>query len=361
VAALQERTISLILGAQGGIAMHPAGSSGFVFRGRDRRAGVVVALVALFAAARATATSTGEPIEPLPLTVDLNAALVQLGERLFADPNVSHGRTRSCASCHPLDAAGVDGQPRATAATAGTTLRNTPTIFNVGFNRFLNWDGATERLEPHDERVLLKPALMGTTWKELLERLSSTRDYAPLFAALPSPGVTRDNVLAALASYERSLVTPNSRFDRYLRGERSALSAEELQGYLLFKDYGCVQCHQGINIGGNLLQKFGVFTETAASATGGAPVDQGRFDATGRPRDRGVFRVPSLRNVAVTAPYFHDGRAPTLEAAVYTMARVQLGRDLAPEQIRMIVAFLGTLTGEYRGKPLRPPAAGAPP
>lgn len=164
-------------------------------------------------------------------------------------------------------------------------------------------------------------------------------------------------MLDALASFERSLITPNSRFDRYLRGERSALTTTEQRGYELFKSYGCVACHQGMNIGGNLFQKFGVFEDPVTRAPPNAPVDLGRYRVTKVTRDRGVFRVPSLRNVAVTGPYFHDGRAATLEEAVETMADLQLGRKLSLEEIGLIAQFLHSLTGEYGGKPL---AAAAP-
>jgi cytochrome c peroxidase len=162
-------------------------------------------------------------------------------------------------------------------------------------------------------------------------------------------------VVDALVSYERSLVTPNARFDRYLRGERQALNNEELKGYELFKGYGCASCHQGVNVGGNLFQKFGVFPDPAAPPNPREEVDLGRFNVTKVARDREVFRVPSLRNVALTAPYFHDGRARTLKKAVGTMARVQLGRWLRPQEIDVIVQFLHTLTGEYRSRPLAVP------
>ena len=146
-------------------------------------------------------------------------------------------------------------------------------------------------------------------------------------------GLTRANILAALASFERSLLTPNARFDRYLRGEQHALTAPEQQGYRLFTAYGCVACHQGMNIGGNMYQKFGVFAEPGGGESPAAVVDLGRYAVTKVPRDRAVFRVPSLRNVAVTAPYFHDGRARTLEDAVETMVRVQLGRTLTTRRL----------------------------
>jgi cytochrome c peroxidase len=249
----------------------------------------------------------------------------------------------------------MDGQPRAIAADGTLYLRNTPTIYNVGLNAMLNWDGIATTLETHAEIVLLNPHLMNTTWPELLAKLQADADYVTNFNATYSKGLTPANILAALASFERSLLTPNSRFDRYLRGEQHALTAPELQGYRLFKAYGCVACHQGINIGGNMYQKFGIFAEPGGGESPAAMVDLGRYAITKVPRDRGVFRVPSLRNVAVTAPYFHDGRARTLEDAVDTMAKAQLGMALTPEEIGFLVQFLQTLTGEYRGRPVATP------
>ncbi len=304
------------------------------------------------------ATAPLEPISPLPLTVDEDARRVSLGSHLFADVRVSGSNRVSCATCHPLDRGGVDGLPRSIGSN-GKLLRNTPTMFNVRFNLYLNWDGAHESLPIHTEAVLLGPALMATTWPELVAKLKGDAVYARDFGQIYPDGVTRANVLDALVTYERSLITPNARFDRYLRGQRDAITPDEAHGYQLFKSYGCVACHQGINIGGNLLQRFGVFAVPDAA---GASVDKsevGRKRITEDPRDEGVYRVPSLRNVAVTAPYFHDGRAATLEVAVQTMAKAQLGRTLSNEDIRLIVAFLRTLTGEYKGQLLSNKAAPA--
>jgi cytochrome c peroxidase len=172
------------------------------------------------------------------------------------------------------------------------------------------WDGIADTLEAHAEIVLRNPSLMNITWSEVLARLGADEGYVSGFQAAYPDGLTRPNVLNALASFERSLETPDSRFDRYLRGERDALTGSERRGYQLFKSYGCVTCHQGINIGGNMFQRFGVFPDPEIQHS---DADLGRYRLTGGSRDRGVFRVPSLRNVAVTGPYFHDGRAASLE------------------------------------------------
>jgi cytochrome c peroxidase len=312
---------------------------------------LALAAIALNTAGISTAASPtvpSEPIVPIPLTAAADPEAVALGERLFYDARLSGDGARSCATCHPIGRGGMDGRRRALAADGTVHSRNTPTIFNVGLSASLNWDGAATSLELHAESVLLSPKLMDIRWPELLERLGDDRAYPADFAAAYPDGLTRRTVLDALASFERSLQTPNARFDRYLRGEPQGLTANEERGYQLFKSYGCVTCHQGVNVGGNVFQKFGIF------GTSGAPVeaDPGRFQVTGVPRDRGVFRVPSLRNVAATAPYFHDGRAATLDVAVDTMARVQVGRTLSPEEVALIVAFLGSLTGEYQGRPV---------
>ncbi len=293
-----------------------------------------------------------EPITPIPLSLALDPQRVALGERLFHDVRLSHDNTRACTVCHPIQRGGMDGRPRAITAKGTLHLRNTPTIFNVGLNAAFNWDGMVTTLEAHAETILLQPNLMNTTWPELLAKLQADADYVTRFNTAYAGGLTPASVLDALASFERSLLTPNARFDRYLRGELQALTAPEQQGYRLFKSYGCVACHQGMNIGGNMYQKFGIFAAPGGMDSPAAVIDLGRYVVTKVPRDREVFRVPSLRNVAVTAPYFHDGRASTLEGAVETMARVQLGRTITPEEIGLIVQFLHTLTGEYHGRPV---------
>ena len=310
------------------------------------------ALTREIAHAPASPAVSPEPIAPIPPGLALDSRRVALGEQLFHDARLSRDQGRSCATCHPLEHGGMDGRTRPLTVNGSVNARNTPTIFNVGLSSFLNWDGVADNLEAHAERVLHNPNLMDITWPELLSRLGAEPRYVSEFRAVYPDGLARPNVLGALADYERSLATPDSRFDDYLRGQRGAISRRERRGYALFKEYGCVACHQGVNIGGNMFQKFGVFPDGDVRHQNG---DLGRYQVTYVPRDRGVFRVPSLRNVAVTAPYFHDGRAVSLEVAVDTMARVQLGRTLQADETAMIVQFLQTLTGEYRGRSLTSP------
>jgi cytochrome c peroxidase len=278
-----------------------------------------------------------EPLQPLPLIVAVDPSRAALGARLFQDVRLSRPNTIACTTCHQLARGGDDGQPQPRGADGSLLPRNAPTVFNVAFNFVFHWDGALPTLEAQAEQVLLNPSTMRTSWPEVLGKLQADRDYVAAFNAAYPDGLTSANVLDALATCEPSLITPNAPFDRYLRGQHQALTVKEQRGYQLFKAYGCVACHHGVNVGGNLFQKFGIFPAMLGAFRLDAEADTGRFSVTGIARDRGVFRVPSLRNVALTAPYFHDGSAPTLEEAVDIMARRQLGRKLNREEIDVIV------------------------
>jgi cytochrome c peroxidase len=274
-------------------------------------------------------------------------------ERCCSTTSVSRAATRwpSCASCHLLAEGGDDNRARSPGSDGELLNFNAPTVFNVALSFRLNWRGNFRTLEEHNEAVLLDARLMNTTWEELLSKLRADAAYREAFATVYGNDPAPAHVLDALAAFQRSLTTPNARFDRHLHGERDAITPAEERGYLLFKDYGCVACHQGVNVGGNLFQRFGIFHDPFAQL----PIrtaDLGRFTITGKADDRFVFRIPSLRNVALTAPYFHDGRAETLEQAIEEMARSQLGRVLTEQEVGLIAGFLGTLTGEYRDRPV---------
>jgi len=302
-----------------------------------------------------------EPLAPLPPAPASDPDKARLGEKLFHDVRLSRGGTLACASCHRLDQGGSDNHVRSPSSRDGEPLDfNAPTVFNAALNFRLNWRGNFRTFEEQNEKVLLDPRLMNTTWEELLPKLRADPDYSAAFAAIYGDGPEPAHVLDALATFERSLLTPDARFDRYLRGQRGAITEAEEQGYRLFKGYGCATCHQGVNVGGNLFQRFGIFDDPFSGAHPMSKADLGRFAITGQEEDRHVFRVPSLRNVDVTAPYFHDGRAPTLERAVEIMARTQLGKVLTEQEIGLIVRFLHTLTGVYRGRSLNPDADRSP-
>ncbi|WP_368912000.1 cytochrome-c peroxidase [Taklimakanibacter deserti] len=330
-----------------------ATNSGWNRQGREpgKLSLLILALLATMTAV-ASPLASEEPISPTQEHTPSDRKKIALGESLFHDVRLSHGDVVSCASCHGLDQGGDDGQARTRAANGRLLDFNTPTVFNAALNFRFNWRGNFRSLEAQNEAALLDPSLMNTTWPELLTKLSTNSTYTGHFFAVYGKLPNRQNVLDALAAFQRSLVTPDAPFDRYLKGDRQAMKAEEKRGYELFKNYGCMACHQGINVGGNLFQKFGIFADPFVGQASISKADLGRMTVTGRGADRHVFRVPSLRNVMLTAPYFHDGRTTSLSEAVRIMARNQLGRELGARDVADIVAFLATLTGEYRGRAL---------
>jgi cytochrome c peroxidase len=298
------------------------------------------------------APSTGEhAFAPLPQSIALDARKVALGARLFRDRRVSGDGRVSCVDCHMLDRGGANGAPRSDLPGRGPVAVNVPSIFNMAFEFRFGWSGRFEDIGEQLDAAMALPAAMAGDWSRAAAVIARDPSIASAFAELYPDGTTGRNLRDALAIYSLSLITPNSRFDRYLRGEL-ALSTDEQRGYELFREYGCASCHQGINIGGNMLQRFGVMRSYFDERGDVAPADMGLFVASKREEDRYVFRVPSLRNVALTAPYFHDGSASSLEQAATVMARYQLGRDLNEAQANDIAAFLRTLTGELNGVPL---------
>lgn len=293
-----------------------------------------------------------EPIQPVPLHIQLDAGKVALGEKLFYDPQLSHNNTIACATCHNLKTGGTNRASRSTGMNGALSSVNTPTVFNSGFNFKQNWDGSAETLEAQIDRAIHNPKDMNSNWPEIVSKLKTSPEYVKLFGQLYGGGITSESIQNAIATFELSLYTPNSRFDKFLRGNQAALSYEEKEGYRIFKAYGCATCHQGVNAGGNLFQKFGIMGDYFADRGNISQGDFGRFNVTGDPQDKHVFKVPSLRNITLTSPYFHDGSAKTLSEAIALMAKYQLGRQLSPEEIDLIVKFLTALTGEYQGGPL---------
>ena len=284
--------------------------------------------------------AVGEPIRPIPAAPTQDPRRVRLGEHLFEDRRLSHNSTHSCSSCHDIRTNGASANARDLTPRGEPLALNTLTVFNAALSRYLNWEGNLRSLELEVEQTLRSPAIMASSLEEILGKLRSDPDELTQFRDAYGHGPDRDSLLNAIAVFEGSLVTPGSRFDRWLAGDTGAITSEELSGYRLFKSLGCISCHQGVNVGGNLFQRHGIFHPLGSPE----PV---------------LVRVPSLRNVATTPPYFHDGSAPTLTEAVKTMGFAQLDRVLSGEQIAGIVAFLNTLTGTYAGRPVSP-AAGAP-
>ncbi|MBI6554308.1 cytochrome-c peroxidase [Pseudomonas veronii] len=312
--------------------------------------GLAVAL-GVGAALPAAAAPLDEPLKPLPPVPLLDVATVELGRQLFNEKRLSVNDSLSCASCHQLATGGGDDKPFSLGFDGKPVKLNTPTVFNASLNFKQFWDGRVDTLEAQIEQVVISPVEMGSDWKTVVDNLTAMPQYQAAFTQVYPDGVTAANVQNALATYERTLLTPNSRFDQYLLGNTDILTIEEKYGYQRFKEYGCIACHQGMNIGGNMFQKFGVMDDYFKGRTP-AETDLGRYLVTHDEEDRNVFKVPSLRNVAVTAPYFHNASAKTLEEAVDVMFRFQLGRVPSAEDKDQIIKFLKTLTGQWAGKPL---------
>ena len=299
-----------------------------------------------------TAAPLDEALKPLPPVPVLDAATVELGRQLFNETQLSVNNTKSCASCHNLEAGGDDNRAFSLGFDGKPVLLNTPTVFNASLNFKQFWNARVDTLQAQVEQVVVSPMEMGNDWQTVVQTLSALPTYQAAFHRVYPDGVTAANVQDALATYERTLLTPNSRFDQYLQGNTDILTLDEKYGYQRFKDYGCIACHQGANIGGNMYQKFGVMGDYFKARGNPTEADLGRYLLTKDEEDRNVFKVPSLRNVAVTAPYFHDGSAKTLEEAVDIMFKYQLGRVPSAEDKTLIIKFLKTLTGEWAGKPL---------
>lgn len=290
---------------------------------------------------------------PIPLSLSLDSRKVELGGQLFNDPKLSGDGSVACAHCHNLATGGVDRMSHSLGVGGMEGGVNAPTVFNSGFNFRQFWDGRAGTLEDQIDGPLQNPIEMGSTWPHAIAAISENQQYRSAFKTIYRDGIQQQNIKDAIATFERSLITPNSRFDRFLRGDQTALSHQEQAGFELFKQIGCTSCHQGVNIGSNMYQKLGVMEDFYAVRGHVSEVDLGRFNITKREQDRYFFKVPSLRNVALTAPYLHDGSAKTLEDAVKVMARFQLGKKLDAADVAKIVSFLRTLTGEYSGKPLK--------
>jgi cytochrome c peroxidase len=297
-------------------------------------------------------TDSNEPIQPIQPLTGLDPRKIDLGRKLFHDPRLSHNNQLACATCHNLATGGSDRRARSIGVNGAIGLINAPTVLNSGFNFSQFWDGRAPTLEKQIDGPVQTKIEMDSTWPEVVEKLKGSPEYVQAFRQIYGDDINADHIKDSIAEFERSLSTPNSRFDRYLRHDTSALSPREQQGYQLFKSFGCASCHQGVNIGGNMYQKLGVMAPYFTDRGHITKADQGRFNVTGDPKDMYMFKVPSLRNVALTPPYFHDGNAPTLVDAVRMMAKYQLGRRLSDQEIALIVEFLETLTGELHGKPL---------
>jgi cytochrome c peroxidase len=273
---------------------------------------------------------------------------VELGHKLFFDPRMSDDGAVSCSRCHLPALYGTDGLAKPLGAHDKVNPRNAPTVLNAALQFKAHWRGDRINVEDQAKQALIGPPSFGNSdYAAAMKKLKAIPGYAPLFEkAFPgeSDPITPENWGKAIGAYERTLVTP-SRFDDFLRGNAKALSDNEMNGLALFMNKGCIACHNGPGLGGGMFQKFGV-REDYWKETGVSQPDKGRFDVTKDPADLYFFKVPSLRNVAMTAPYFHDGSVKSLAEAVRIMAKVQLDESLTTAEIVDLTAFLASLTGK---------------
>ena len=289
-----------------------------------------------------------EPIKPIPEVIEFDIAKAELGEKLFHDPILSKDSSISCASCHDLQKGGDDGKKVSIGIDQKPGVVNAPTVFNSGFNFNQFWDGRAKNLESQVDGPIQAEHEMAAMWPKVVSRLYQQEGYASAFKKVYPDGINRANIKDAIAEFERTLITPNSPFDKWLEGDDKAISEQQKRGYQLFKDYGCTSCHQGVNVGGNMFQVFGVLNSYFLERGNITDADLGRYNVTGNELDRHAFKVPSLRMAAHTAPYLHDGSAKTLREAVDIMFKFQLGREAPDQDKDDIVAFIESLAGEYQ-------------
>jgi cytochrome c peroxidase len=305
----------------------------------------ILALTAVLCTIRpatSMAVTRNEPISPIEKAVVKNSGKVELGKLLFFDPRLSKSGTISCNSCHNLMAGGTDNLPSSIGHKWNVGPINSPTVLNSKFSIAQFWDGRAKDLKEQAGGPIANPGEMGSTHDLAIKTIASIPGYSQKFVkAFGNAEVTMDRVQESIAAFEETLVTPDSRFDKWLKGDSKALSQSESAGYDLFKTKGCIGCHTGPAVGGSMFQKFGLVHPIASASK-----SEGRFEFTKKPEGKGFFKVPTLRNVELTYPYFHDGSVWNLTQAVDIMAENQLGVKLTSKENTEIVAFLRTLTGK---------------
>lgn len=293
-----------------------------------------------------------EPVRPIDEALPYDEVKAALGFKLYHDKRLSVDNTVSCASCHGLNTAGVDNKQYSEGVEGKLGGVNAPTVYNAVYNFVQFWDGRAATLADQAAGPPVNPVEMASpNFDAIVAKLNKDSKFVREFKKAYPEGLSQATITDAIEQFERTLITPNSRFDKYLRGDKEAVTAEELQGYELFKKYNCATCHVGKNLGGESYELMGLrkhyFAERGLELT---EEDNGRFKQTGVERDRHRFKVPGLRNVALTWPYYHDGTRTSLKEAVCDMGTYQSGVTLTDEEEDFIVAFLNSLTGEYKGK-----------
>ena len=316
---------------------------------------IAIATMCIGFAQVAPAFSAQEPIQPIKPARNIDLGLTELGKKLYFDPRLSKSGFISCNSCHNLSMGGTDNIPSSVGDQWQQGPINSPTVLNSSLNIAQFWDGRAADLQAQAGGPIANPKEMAFSHTLAVGVLASIPGYVREFKQVfGKDTITIEEVTQAIAEFEKTLVTPTSRFDEWLLGKEDALSTQELAGYKLFKDSGCIACHNGEAVGGNSFQKMGVVAPYKATTD-----TEGRSAVTGKDSDRFNFKVPTLRNVELTSPYFDDGAAITLTQAVDTMGRLQLGRTFTTQENASIVAFLKPLTGDQPQfiLPILPPSS----
>lgn len=296
-----------------------------------------------------------EPIQPLPKKLKYNKQKALLGKKLYFDPILSKDNTVSCSTCHNLELAGVDNLQFSFGIKGQKGIINTPTVLNSIFNFRQMWDGRAKTLAHQVQFPITNNKEMGNSFKNLINTLSKNPHYYKEFNDIYKDGISKENIGDALEEFQKTLITPSA-FDEYLKGDEKALTQNQKKGYELFNKKGCVSCHNGINIGGGLYAQLGLVDEDIANEMlgrtdnktykDGYNPDFGLYNITKNDFDKFYFKVPSLRNVALTFPYLHNGKVKTLNEAISLIAKAQLGLDLSKEEIFLIEEFLKSLNGK---------------
>ena len=306
----------------------------------------------------AAAEFKNEPIRPIPDSIAVDAAKVQLGKELYHDTRLSGDGTVSCATCHGIETAGVDNDQFSEGIAGQLGGINAPTSYNAAFNFVQFWDGRAATLAEQAAGPPLNPVEMGSkSFEEIAAKLSEDADFSKRFLASYPEGINEKTITDAIAEYEKTLLTPHSPFDLYLKGDKTAMTEEQIEGYAIFKDYKCATCHAGVNMGGLSYELMGqrdnYFQNREINEKSGlTDSDNGRWAQTKVERDRYRFKTPTLRNVALTWPYYHDGSVSTLEKAIEMMAEFQVGRKMSEPEIAKVKTFLDAQTGQFQGKTL---------
>ena len=293
-----------------------------------------------------------EPVQPLPDKIDINPQKAALGKILYFDTRLSGDNTLSCASCHDLKTGGVDRSKYSKGIKGQFGDINAPTVFNAALNFCQFWDGRAKNLEEQAGGPPLNPVEMGSKdWDQIISKLDKDAALKAQFAKVYPDGITAKNITNAIAEFELTLLTPDSKFDRYLKGDKAAMTKDEIEGYELFKEHGCATCHAGVNLGGSSFEYMN--GDYFAHRGNISKPDLGRLNQTKSPVDEHKFKTPTLRNVAVTAPYYHDGSVKTLKEATELMLKHQSHTSLPDSDVDKIVKFLEALTGKYEGELLK--------